>query len=132
MWCWGNNNLGKLGTSSNESPAPVCWGDNEYGQLGDGTKAGRSSPARVSLPRAATTIALGVLHTCAIDDIGAAWCWGDNSSGALGTGDPTFSGNISGSGRGAPGCPDRDRLRCLSHSIVHGRVPLELPRNGEP
>lgn len=65
--------------------AVKCWGANEHGQLGNGTTQDSALPVDVPLPAAATAIAAGYVHTCAIA-AGAAYCWGDNSTGALGDG----------------------------------------------
>ncbi len=67
-----------------------CWGNNDSGQLGDGTTTQRSSPVSVSnLDAAATGIAGGGFHTCALLSSGAVMCWGGNGSGELGDGTTT-------------------------------------------
>ncbi len=65
-----------------------CWGANEHGQLGDGTTLDSALPVDVDLPAAATAVAAGYVHTCAIAG-GSAYCWGDNTTGALGDGTTT-------------------------------------------
>ena len=65
-----------------------CWGANEHGQLGDGTTQDSAVPVDADLPAAATAIAAGYVHTCAIA-AGATWCWGDNTTGSLGDGTTT-------------------------------------------
>jgi len=65
-----------------------CWGDNARGQLGTGNTTPKWTPKRVvSLP-AATSIAAGTDHTCAIAG-GDLYCWGTNASGQLGVADPS-------------------------------------------
>src|SRR5262249_55060424 len=61
-----------------------CWGSNDHGQLGDATQLQRIVPVMVQgLPGAATALALGGGHSCAL--VGSAlWCWGENESGEVG------------------------------------------------
>jgi alpha-tubulin suppressor-like RCC1 family protein len=72
--------------------AVYCWGDDSSGQLGNGatTDAGVPTPALVSFGGAAATeIAVGAAHSCAIVGQGqnnGVWCWGLNTSGELGDG----------------------------------------------
>lgn len=66
--------------------AAACWGENLYGQLGNGTKAIALSPTTVD-GLAATAIATGHTHTCAISTSGRLFCWGSNSAGELGQND---------------------------------------------
>lgn len=63
-----------------------CWGENAFGQVGDGgpTLVDRLLPVNVSLPAAATQLALGGRFSCALLEDGAVWCWGDNQEGQLG------------------------------------------------
>jgi alpha-tubulin suppressor-like RCC1 family protein len=67
----------------------LCWGFNGHGQLGLGVSANAVSPtAVVGLPPkiAATQLALGALHSCALLDDGAVYCWGYNKYGCVGDG----------------------------------------------
>jgi alpha-tubulin suppressor-like RCC1 family protein len=69
------------------SGAVWCWGDNQGGQLGDGTLQNRATPVQaVGLPGAATSLALGAYHSCALLADGTVWCWGENEYGQLGDG----------------------------------------------
>lgn len=68
-----------------------CWGDNQLGQLGTGeTSASKLSPVAVTTEgvlhgRTVSSISAGWSHTCALAD-GKAFCWGLNTSGQLGNG----------------------------------------------
>ncbi len=61
-----------------------CWGRNDQGQLGDGTTAPRSRPTPVVGLGAASALAVGGSHSCAIV-AGAVWCWGDGEYGQIGS-----------------------------------------------
>lgn len=116
--CWGDGDSGQLGTGGfGEVPTPVpvgltgiakivgggghacalmtdqtvqCWGFNGSGQLGDGTNASRGTPLPVrDLGGAATQLALGDDHSCALVDVAGVAvikCWGFNGQGRLGDG----------------------------------------------
>jgi alpha-tubulin suppressor-like RCC1 family protein len=67
----------------------LCWGSNDSGQLGNGSTTNSLAPVAVTgLPAAATAVACGGSHSCAIAG-GALYCWGENSTGELGNGTTT-------------------------------------------
>lgn len=77
--------------------AVECWGQNLNGQLGRGntsnTSVDTSTPAPTGpLPAAATQIAAGQNHVCALLEGGGVHCWGQASSGQTGTNQTT--GNV--------------------------------------
>ena len=63
----------------------MCWGDNFDGEVGDGTEIDRLVPTLVP-GVAATAIATGDSHTCALTTAGGVMCWGENGYGELGDG----------------------------------------------
>jgi Raf kinase inhibitor-like YbhB/YbcL family protein len=64
-----------------------CWGRNDYGQLGTGSFTDSLVPvSTTALPAAATKLAVGDRHTCALLNDGAIMCWGSNGAGQLGNG----------------------------------------------
>lgn len=78
--------------------AVQCWGRMDLGQLGSGVTTSEQmcgdfpcalSPAAVSGLAAATQIAAGANHTCALLGGGTVECWGDNRFGQLGDGTRT-------------------------------------------
>ncbi|MEQ1701625.1 MAG: hypothetical protein ABMA25_16065, partial [Ilumatobacteraceae bacterium] len=80
----------------------TCWGLNANGQLGYGntTTVGvidfpSTNSDFVALPngRAATAIAAGAYHTCALLDNGTVTCWGVNTNGQLGYGNTNVIGD---------------------------------------
>ncbi len=68
-----------------------CWGENDSGQLGNGDTGIASAIAKdvIGLKSAATAVAAGADHSCALMDTGALMCWGENGSGQLGDGTTT-------------------------------------------
>jgi alpha-tubulin suppressor-like RCC1 family protein len=73
-----------------------CWGAGTKGQLGNNTIVDSPVPVLVNTTgplngKAATSVAAGDDHTCAINVDGAAACWGQNTQGALGDGTNTQS-----------------------------------------
>src|SRR5664279_5542193 len=64
-----------------------CWGQNDRGQVGDDMTIDAVIPTQVSgMTVAATAVAGGGLHTCALGSDGSVWCWGSNQHGQLGDG----------------------------------------------
>jgi alpha-tubulin suppressor-like RCC1 family protein len=74
--------------------AAYCWGDNQLGDLGTGSTA----PAFSAVPLAVYAggvlagkrliqISVGDTHACALDSAGAAYCWGFGGLGASGVQD---------------------------------------------
>jgi len=92
------------------SGAGMCWGTNTHGEIGDGgaitsnntTKSTGPQPVQ-GLP-AASRIAAGAYHTCAIVTSGGVYCWGYNAWGQLGngtTGDSSVPRAVTGISAGA-------------------------------
>jgi alpha-tubulin suppressor-like RCC1 family protein len=70
-----------------EGGAVKCWGNNTDGELGNGNTTDQTTPVSVSgLGGAATAVAAGSDHTCALIEGDSPRCWGDNFVGALGNG----------------------------------------------
>lgn len=63
-----------------------CWGANNYGQIGDSTNVSPFFPKAVKHPAGVTftQIAAADKHTCALSSTGQAYCWGYGGDGALG------------------------------------------------
>jgi alpha-tubulin suppressor-like RCC1 family protein len=68
------------------------WGYNVYGELGQGTASGNvndltgvPTPGQVTLPGAASAIAAGTHHACALVS-GDVWCWGYDPEAEIGDG----------------------------------------------
>jgi alpha-tubulin suppressor-like RCC1 family protein len=69
-----------------------CWGAGLFGRLGQGTADHASAPVDVvGLPGAATQVAIGYDHACALLGSGDIWCWGRGDRGQLGDGRSTSS-----------------------------------------
>ena len=71
--------------------AVLCFGRNLEGQLGDGTVTSRHTPAIVAgvsvvTGGAASRLAAGAHHTCAVTGGGALYCWGGGERGQVGDG----------------------------------------------
>jgi len=114
--CWGNNELGQLGTDVGNTNTPVdvsnltgvsllaagydhtcaaladggmkCWGLNDLGQIGDGTQTLALTPTLVETqsPFTYTAVSAGGKHTCAVSTEAGLQCWGFNAYGQLGDG----------------------------------------------
>ncbi len=65
-----------------------CWGENRQGEIGSDTAAPvQTMPHPIDLPTSTwKSVALGALHSCAIDDASHLWCTGAAGSGQLGDG----------------------------------------------
>ena len=61
----------------------LCWGK---AQPVPGWPAGRTSPARLTLERPASSLSVGLRHACVLDRDGYASCWGWNVDGEAGAG----------------------------------------------
>lgn len=112
VWCWGNNDYGKLGDGTNvhklvsvdtgltnvidivagsasfcavhEDRSAKCWGNNGMGILGQGATGGNYfSPTLMNLSNV-VKISIGGNHACALLIDGTMKCWGYNSYGQLG------------------------------------------------
>lgn len=79
----------------NSTGSVYCWGDNTSGQVGNGSVGGNSAIATqvTSLPQAATKIALGFAHACAILADKTVRCWGYGGYYALGNNSTANSAN---------------------------------------
>jgi len=68
--------------------AAYCWGSNEFGQLGSSSNSGTENPNPTPLAVQGgltfSRLAAGGLHTCGLTADGSAYCWGANSIGQLG------------------------------------------------
>lgn len=69
----------------NTSGGVKCWGNNDLGQLGTGDLNSRKTPAQVSgLTSGVIGIAAGGRHTCALLNTSKVKCWGVNDRGQVG------------------------------------------------
>jgi alpha-tubulin suppressor-like RCC1 family protein len=72
--------------------AVYCWGYNEHEELGDGSEAAMNTTDSTTavpvtdLGSGATSISVGLKHSCVVTDTGTVKCWGANDSGQLGDG----------------------------------------------
>jgi alpha-tubulin suppressor-like RCC1 family protein len=71
----------------NAQGAAYCWGNNEVGQLGTGTNTNAPTAVAVKgLSGPVGAISAGMFHTCALDGDHRAACWGKGRMGELGNG----------------------------------------------
>jgi len=73
-----------------------CWGDNQYGKLGNNSTTSSAIPVAVDttgvlIGKIIKSIAVGTDMSCAIDSDGQAYCWGYNVWGQLGNNSNTNS-----------------------------------------
>lgn len=62
-----------------------CWGANQFGQVGSPSGVfGAIMPQRVPFSGDVQALAVGMNHSCAIDDQRSVWCWGSRERGVLG------------------------------------------------
>jgi hypothetical protein len=72
----------------------ICWGRGDAGQLGrSGDGVAGAGPGVVQGVPAASAIAAGGDHTCAVATDQTLWCWGANDQGQLGNGLEAPSGD---------------------------------------
>jgi len=83
---WSNLSVGLRHTCGTSGTFIFCWGDNNDGKLGDGTNISRNVPTKVQSNLTFTNVSAGDLFTCALTADGSAYCWGQNARGELGTG----------------------------------------------
>ena len=120
-YCWGQNDWGELGDSSqvdrtiptiipglngiigidngeahtcalNSQGGVVCWGHGWAGQLGDGISGHSFTPVNVyGLSNGVIQISAGASYNCVVVDTGGVKCWGINDAGQLGNGTTDWS-----------------------------------------
>ncbi|MFN2602924.1 MAG: RCC1 domain-containing protein [Gemmatimonadaceae bacterium] len=83
---WSNLSVGLRHTCGTSGTFIFCWGDNNDGKLGDGTAISRSVPTKIQSNLTFVSVSAGDLFTCALTADGSAYCWGQNFRGELGTG----------------------------------------------
>jgi alpha-tubulin suppressor-like RCC1 family protein len=77
MYCWGNNSLGQLGTTTNNI-----------------TSLPNPTPTPVPGSLTFRAVGAGTSHTCGVATDGVVYCWGDNSNGQLGNANAIGEGNV--------------------------------------
>ena len=83
---WSNLSIGLRHSCGTSGTFIFCWGDNNDGKLGDGTNISRSVPTLVAGNLNFAAVSAGDLFTCGLTSDGSAYCWGQNTRGELGTG----------------------------------------------
>jgi alpha-tubulin suppressor-like RCC1 family protein len=68
-----------------------CWGYNFYGAVGNNSYLDRNEATTVGGLATASSLSLGIYHSCALMASGEVTCWGDNRSNAVGDGTTTNS-----------------------------------------
>jgi alpha-tubulin suppressor-like RCC1 family protein len=63
-----------------------CWGSNDLGRLGDGTTQDNAVPVAVTGGLRFSALRTGSVQACGLATDGAAYCWGSNIFSTLGTG----------------------------------------------
>ncbi|NUP10252.1 MAG: hypothetical protein HOW73_29735 [Polyangiaceae bacterium] len=114
VWCWGSNNDGQLGVSTERGkdapPTRVeklgravdiradynttcartaegeifCWGSGTFGMLGSARDS--NTPLRIDGLPPAIDFAMSSSHACIVGKDGSVHCWGEGGSGQLGDG----------------------------------------------
>ena len=94
-YCWGQNDMGQLGTDAAADECPVPgFGEARHMPCS-------RTPVRVKTDIAFASVEIGFIHTCALTAEGAAYCWGANGWGQLGS-DASSQVCSVGMGRGTP------------------------------
>jgi alpha-tubulin suppressor-like RCC1 family protein len=113
LYCWGGNDSMQVGTgNTNNVPAPqpiaspnqydkvvttrhtcvlasghmFCWGANVNGECAasPSTSVATTGYEVTQVNGSWLDVAVGDVHTCAIDSVGVVWCWGYGGVGSLG------------------------------------------------
>ncbi|HVY32073.1 MAG TPA: hypothetical protein VHB79_36305 [Polyangiaceae bacterium] len=113
LWCWGDNQLGQLGTGDTNGTLSAkhigaaawlavdmsqqfscgiqadhtlwCWGTNGAGRSGQPANVvNETSPTQVGTDKDWLELSVGEDHGCARKQDNSIWCWGSDSQGALG------------------------------------------------
>ncbi len=109
-WCWGGSSreplparaVSSVPTAASlvvggghacvrtDTGSVLCRGANNLGQLGIGNETIGFSMEALPVDGGHTfrSVAVGMFHTCAVDDAGSPYCWGGNRDGQLGHGSP--------------------------------------------